>query len=345
MSEDELQLDEENNEMENLDKDENKEDSNIENDINIGQEKEQNKDQGEDQENIEENNEDKGDMDENENKKINDSKDNKEEINIIQNNDQQKDIDDEVENKELTMISINKNNNKNINMESFAKSGYFEENSNINFQKNKINNEYLHNKNTKQLLSEINNDMDLLEKNLSPIYKNYEIAKENNFYNIYNNNQSNYSEDTEQQNYEIKKLIQKANKLINKNNSSYYSLDYFQKNNKYENGGNYINCLKGENISSNDDSGYIRNLYPEKNINKHRIQNFNKLYEYNNKNYYDKPIIYNQRETIPIKNSYMDEYLGQPQTFQKYEYPNNLVFSSDKISFRKIKPDNINSYI
>ena len=41
MSEDELQLDEENNEMENLDKDENKEDSNIENDINIGQEKEQ----------------------------------------------------------------------------------------------------------------------------------------------------------------------------------------------------------------------------------------------------------------------------------------------------------------
>ena len=48
-------------------------------------------------------------------------------------------------------------------------------------------------------------------------------------------------------------------------------------------------------------------------------------------------MIYRQKETFPIKNSYMNEVIGQPQTFQKMEYSNNLVFSSDKIAFRKIK--------
>ena len=32
-------------------------------------------------------------------------------------------------------------------------------------------------------------------------------------------------------------------------------------------------------------------------------------------------MIYRQKETFPIKNSYMNEVLGQPQTFQKRNIP------------------------
>ena len=380
MSEEELQLDEENKEMENLNLDEDlqkKEDSNPENEINIEQELEQNKEQeGEEQaqENLEENNnnEEKEEVkeevkEENDNEKENENEneleENLEKINleennnengIINNNEQNEEPNDEVENKEITMFDIKKISNGNINHESFGKTGFFEENTNQNSNIKKSFNEYVPKKNTKQLLDEINKDMDSLEKNLSPIFQNYKIKNDIFFHSQYNNNdyKHNYTEDIDQQNYDIKKLIEKANKSINKNNYNHYGLDYYQKNNsiflnnneRYENGGIYSNYMERENNSSIDnDNGYIRNLSPEKNISKQRIKNFHNFSEYNNaKNYQYKPMIYRQKETYPIKNSYMNEYLGQPQTFQKYEYPNNLVYSSDKISFRKIKYGNIN---
>ena len=33
----------------------------------------------------------------------------------------------------------------------------------------------------------------------------------------------------------------------------------------------------------------------------------------------------------------MNKFSGQPQTYKKTHFSNNLVFSSDKISFRNIK--------
>ena len=59
------------------------------------------------------------------------------------------------------------------------------------------------------------------------------------------------------------------------------------------------------------------------------------IYE-NTDEYRKEPIIYYQKETFPIKNSYMNENLGLPQTSQKIDYlrsKNSLVFNSDKIPF------------
>ena len=215
-------------------------------------------------------------------------------------------------------------------------------------------------KNSQQLLNEINNDMDLLEKNLNPIFNKYEIKK-----NMYNNNYMN-NLDYDTQDQEIKKLIEKANKLVNNHSYNYYGSKteyngmnknkYYNKNNiseiyprynNIENGGNYSNYMERnddsysyENDNNDDnDNGYIRNISPEKDINKHRIKNIRNINNYNNnKNYLEqKPIIYRQNESNFIKNSYMNEYIGQPQTYKKRHFSNNLVFSSDKISFRKIK--------
>ena len=283
-------------------------------------------------------------------------KDNENNININMDKNSNKENDEQLKNmneifkNEITMLSAKKNNtNENMNPEnllSFGKNGYFGENNN-----NIYNTENTQNKTTYQLLNEINSDMDFLEKELRPIYNSYKIKNDlkYNNYNTSRDNWKNYQE-IDQQNREIKELIRKANKLVNNHTYNYYGnrTDNFRENNfnrnnlseiyqknKIENGGNYSNYFEGnENSSSeNDNSGYIRNISPEKNINKYRIKNISDIYGNNNKRY----MIYKQNETYPIKNSYMNEFLGQPQTFQKKEYPNNLVFSSDKIAFRKIK--------
>ena len=288
-----------------------------------------------------------------------------EELNIVANNNENKNkinqenehqIDDELINKEMSIKSSKNNSNGNINIEnglSFGRHGLLEGNNNF------YNNLNLNTKkNTHQLLNEINNDMDLLSKDLMPLFNNHKIKQEFN----YNSKIEKYDyNEFDQENKEIKDLIKKANKLVNEHNYNYYGYEYNNQSNKnyiknnlseiyppnkyeLENCGNYsIYMERKENSSSEEedednDTGYMRNISPEKNINKYRIKNIRNIYEYNNsKNYNNKPMIYRQKETFPIKNSYMNEVIGQPQTFQKMEYSNNLVFSSDKISFRKIK--------
>ena len=307
--------------------------------------------------------------------------------------------DDDLLNKELNVLNIKNQKIGNIirpNDISFSKQGFFEEindvnnhlhnynnhyvnqnlNSNFNYNNfsnnynfnNNLNNNYLPKKSTKQLLSEINNDMDILSNNLQPIFSNYEIKqriemeKNKNKYNysLYNNNGNNngyYNNDDEfdMQNYEIKKLIQKANNsLLNSNNGRYGRYNYRKNdmNDFYmkENGGNYYNADNNSEINMNandDENGYIRNISLEKNINKNRIRKMDNIYE-NTDEYRKEPIIYYQKETFPIKNSYMNENLGLPQTSQKIDYlrsKNSLVFSSDKIPFKSIKSGNMNRSI
>ena len=378
MSEEEQQIEEENNEEQHLDIEEKAEDKN---EINQGEENDnENKEEQVEQEQIQENqeqedlnenenneeekdvkndqNENINQLEENENEigKDNEINENKEEeinianneneidnnINNIQENAQQ--LEDEIINKEISIRSSKNNSNENINTDN-----------GLSFGKQEINNFNINQKkNTFQILNEINNDMDLLEKDLRPIFNNSRIKMENRNY-LYNNNDIMF-EEFDQQNNEIKELIKKANKLVNEHTYNYYGHEgdkyrekKYNKNNlseiypykRYEKGGNYNNYMeRSENTSSeenNNDSCYMRNISPEKNINKHRIKNIRNIYDYNNsKNYNKRPMMYRQNETFPIKNSYMNEILGQPQTFQKYEYPNNLVFSSDKISFRNI---------
>ena len=197
--------------------------------------------------------------------------------------------------------------------------------------------------------------MDLLAEDLKPLYNYNKMKQEFN----YNNRFENYDH-FDQENKEIKELIKKANKIVNEQNYNNYGyrnenkrkINYIKNNlseiyphNKYEfeNGGHYSNYMERKGNSSSEeendnDTGYIRNISPEKNINKNRIKNLRNIYEYNdNKNHNNKPMIYRQKETFPIKNSYINEIIGQPQTFQKTEFQNNLVYNSDKISFRKIK--------
>ena len=93
---------------------------------------------------------------------------------------------------------------------------------------------------------------------------------------------------------------------------------------------------------------HIRSIPLEKNINRNRIK---KIENINDDNYYynNEPMIYYQREANQIKNSYMNESLGLSQTSQKIEYynrrRNNLIFSSNKIPFKKINYNNINQSI
>ena len=317
---------------ENVNNEEAKEGENNEENINMGL-------LGENENGLNENKEEELNIANNENENENEIDNN---ININQENTPH--IYDEMINKEPSLRSSKNNSNENINLDnglSFARQGLFEVN---NGNRNKT-------KNTYQILNEINNDMDLLEKDLRPIFNNHKCFGYNNIY----NNDFIY-DDIDKQNNEIKELIKKANKIVNGHSYNYYgygndnhkkrfnkyNLSEIYPHKRYENGGDYSNYMeRSENTTSEEndnDIGYMRNISPEQNINRHRIKNIRNIYEYNNSNNYNnKPMIYRQNETFPIKNSYMNQILGQPQTYQKYEYPNNLVFSSDKISFRQIK--------
>ena len=366
MSEEENQSEEENNEQNNeeqnedLDEEKNNESNDEDNNNEINQENEEQKEQEQEQDNLGENDNNEevkeieniineNDNNEENNNNINNNNEIEEEIKIAndnnenenvitQENEQQIENEDEIDNKENN-ININP-----ANLLSFGKNGIFGENININLSDYN----YISKKNTYQILNEINNDMDLLEKNLKPIFNNCQIKKH-----IYN---SYYTGNEEYDDREIKELIKKANRLVNNNSFNYYgpktdynrnnhykrnNLSEIYPNNRIENGGNYSNYSEiNENSSYDDnDNGYMRNISPEKNINKHRIKNIKNIHEYtNNNNYNPKPIIYRQNETFPIKNSYMNEIIGQPQTYNRKEYyPKNLVFSSDKIPFKKIK--------
>jgi hypothetical protein len=281
------------------------------------------------------------------------------EMNIIDNNKET------VLNNDNNIINLNQENvedNKELtiltkkftaeNLLSFGKNDYLGENT-INTNTNGFG--YNEKKSTQQILNEINNEMDLLEKNLNPIFNKYQIKK-----NLYNDNKS-YDE----QDLEIKKLIEKANKLVNKHSYNTYGTKseyngmrnkYYNTNNISENGGNISNYSERnddsssyENNTNNSYKDYIRNISPEKDINKHRIKNISNIYHYNNnhRNYKkERPLIYRQSESIPIKNSYMNKLSGQPQTYKKTHFSNNLVFSSDKISYRNINHNgNINQSI
>ena len=280
------------------------------------------------------------------------------EMNIIDNNNNK----ETVLNNDNNIINLNQENvedNKELtiltkkftaeNLLSFGKNDYLGENT-INTNTNGFG--YNEKKSTQQILNEINNEMDLLEKNLNPIFNKYKIKK-----NLYNDNKS-YDE----QDLEIKKLIEKANKLVNKHSYNTYGTKseyngmrnkYYNTNNISENGGNISNYSERnddsssyENNTNNSYKDYIRNISPEKDINKHRIKNISNIYHYNNnhRNYKkERPLIYRQSESIPIKNSYMNKFSGQPQTYKKTHFSNNLVFSSDKISYRNINHNgNIN---
>ena len=198
-------------------------------------------------------------------------------------------------------------------------------------------------------------------------------------YSSNNNNFDNYEEDEDfdDQNYEMYKLIQKAknyDRKIMKEKRNYPRYN----GTRYSNGDNLINRYptsfrnnrrnyyqrmsydnnyhdlkrRNGNYPFNEDiddeyNTYIRSIPLEKNISRNRIK---KIENINDDNYYynNEPMIYYQREPNQIKNSYMNESLGLPQTSQKIEYPNrrnNLIFSSNKISFKKINYNNINQSI
>ena len=127
--------------------------------------------------------------------------------------------------------------------------------------------------------------------------------------------------------------------------------NYYQRM-SYDNNYHDLNRRNG-NYPINDDISdeydeHIRSIPLEKNINRNRIK---KIENINDDNYYynNEPMIYYQREPNQIKNSYMNESLGLPQTSQKIEYSNrrrnNLIFSSNKIPFKKINYNNINQSI
>lgn len=283
----------------------------------------------------------------------------------------------EENNEIINQNHLNNNVNNNAN---FYNSNNFNNYNNNAYLNNYIN--YIPKKSTYQLLNEINNDMDNLSNDLKPIFQNYEIQqniKYRNKYPLYDYNNENYSVSdnssyTDEQNHEIKKLIKKANHISNNlmknnaynqeyNNRRYYYRDnvfnnHKPKKRKYryyeeENGGNGYNDYNNfpenggmdeyeyDDYNNNNDDNYLRNISLEKDINKHRIKKMENIYE-NTDNYINKPMVYYQREAVPIKNSYMNEALGQPQTSQKIEYSrNNLVFSSSKIPYKKIKYGNI----
>ena len=141
----------------------------------------------------------------------------------------------------------------------------------------------------------------------------------------------------------------KLNNHQRKSNGGNYS-NYLRKSNgnNYSYYSNYSESDSNYAVDENYNNKYIRNVSLEKNINKNRIKKMDNINE-SNGNYSNEPIRYYQREINSIKNSYMNQTYGQPQTSQKIEYPtkrkNNLVFSSNKIPFRKINYSNINQSI
>ena len=185
-------------------------------------------------------------------------------------------------------------------------------NYNNNLNNNNFNNIYIPKKTTKQLLNEINNDMDQLSNDLNPIFLNYQIKKkiqmDNNLYNYpsYNNNYNyigkgtGYNDDEfDEQNYEIKKLIQKANNSLLYSSNGRYNNRINNINDIYrkENGGNYNNYNNEDtnmNFNNIEDS-YIRNIPLEKNINKNRIKKMDNIYETSD-NYINEPMIYSQKD-------------------------------------------------
>ena len=258
-------------------------------------------------------------------------------------------INNEIINKEMSIRSSKNNSNENININLNVDNGLTflnqgERNNNI---PNNIGYNYNQNKSSYELLNEINNDMDLLATDLKPLFKKNKIKQNFN----YNDNSQDNLDSFDQENREIKNLIKRANKLVNNYTYNYYGHENNNGNEKYnlsevypqkeyENGGNYYNDEENDESSSNDnDTGYIRNVSPDKNINEKRIKSI-RNYEYNNNNNYNysnRPIIYRQNETFRINNSHMNGMIDHPQTYKKTEYQNNLIFSSDKIPLRKIK--------
>ena len=102
----------------------------------------------------------------------------------------------------MSIKSSKNNNNENINVEnglSFGRHGLLE--GNINFNNNlNLNTK----KNTRQLLNEINNDMDLLPKDLTPLYNNHKIKQKINYKNKIENYDYN---EFDREDKEIKDLI------------------------------------------------------------------------------------------------------------------------------------------
>ena len=250
----------------------------------------------------------------------------------------------------------NNNINKNININNNYNNNF---NNNSNYHNYNLNNNYIQKKTTKQLLNEINNDMDILERDLKPIFKNFEIKQriqQNNNssnYSFNDNDENNSYNESDEQNNEIKELIQRANYLLN--NQHRFKKNYLKNKKKnineyYRvNGGIFNYNMKDNdiNIMKEKEKGYIKNISLDKNINKNRIKKMDYIHE-NTDSCINEPMIYYQKEAFPIKNSYMNKSLGFPQTSKKIEYlkaKNNLIYSSDKIPFKRIKYDNINQSI
>ena len=102
----------------------------------------------------------------------------------------------------MSIKSSKNNSNGNINVEnglSFGRHGLLE--GNINFNNNLNLNIK---KNTHQLLNEINNDMDLLSKDLIPLFNNHKIKHEFNYKNKIENYDYN---EFDREDKEIKDLI------------------------------------------------------------------------------------------------------------------------------------------
>ena len=264
--------------------------------------------------------------------------------------------------------SITYNNNAYKNNKYFYNNINYD-NYNYNNYHNIFNNNYISKKNSQQLLREINNDMDILSNDLKPIFKNYQIKQRikfsNNSYNYpfyKNNNENGYSnndfnDEFDEQDKEIKNLIRKANNSLNNRyryKSYYNNNERYSYRNKRDNLNNYYRMENEENFNdyysdtiNGYENSYIKNISLEKNINKNRIKKMENIYE-NTDSYINEPMIYHQRETFPIKNSFINEPLGLPQTSRKIEYlkgRSNLVFSSKKIPFKTKKFGNISHSI
>ena len=260
-------------------------------------------------------------------------------------------INNEIINREMSKRNSKYNSNENINININSDNGlsFFKLGERKNSITNNLGYNYIQNQNktTHQLLSEINNDMDSLATDLKPLFKKNQIKQDF----LFNDNSV---DSFDQENREIKNLIKRANKLVNNYTYNYYGHEndngndkYYNKNNlsevypqrEYENGGNIYNDMErnDESSSYDNDMGYIRNVSPDKNINEKRIKNIRNYEYYNTKNYNNKPMIYRQNETFHINNSHTNNIIDYPQTYKKTNYQNNLIFSSDKIPFRKIK--------
>ena len=162
-----------------------------------------------------------------------------------------------------------------------------------------------------QIITDINNDMDLLSKKLN-INKVLPISI-NKAFSSYNNNHYYFNNNYDKEDHEIKKLINKANELANTNYTTYT---------------NYKNNLTAYNSNKTMNDYYDHNSNSHKNKYFHTINNYhdfswdtNKDNFYQNRNYNTLPNLGNNY-TLNNDKIYLD---------RKYNYNHNNIHTHHKM--------------